>query len=312
MRHAFLALAALAGLAAGPLSAEPLGPLVTPAGLDAALQQAEPPVVLDIRGGAYEQGHVAGAVSAPYALFRGPAENPGQRVPVEDLEATYESLGLDPARPVVIVPAGASDTDFGAAARVYWTLKSSGFTGLSILNGGAAAWERAGLPVSDAPVTPAPTELSVTWDERWTAETAEVADAVQGGHRALLLDARPAAFYEGEQAHDAAARPGTLPGARNFAYTNFFHDGETAISPVTDLDGLKSALGLGQDAPEEIVSFCNTGHWAATNWFALSELAGLPDVKLYPGSMVEYSATDGEMQNVPGLWQTLKKQFGAQ
>ena len=39
-----------------------------------------------------------------------------------------------------------------------------------------------------------------------------------------------------------------------------------------------------------IVSYCNTGHWAATNWFVLSEVLGRDDVKLYDGSMVEWTA----------------------
>ena len=38
------------------------------------------------------------------------------------------------------------------------------------------------------------------------------------------------------------------------------------------------------------MSYCNTGHWAATNWFVLSELLGRPDVRLYDGSMVEWTA----------------------
>jgi thiosulfate/3-mercaptopyruvate sulfurtransferase len=37
------------------------------------------------------------------------------------------------------------------------------------------------------------------------------------------------------------------------------------------------------------LSFCNTGHWAATNWFALSEVLGQPNVKLYAGSMVDWT-----------------------
>ena len=83
--------------------------------------------------------------------------------------------------------------------------------------------------------------------------------------------------------------------------------GATAIGQVTDATELRDALGLSGE--EEVVSFCNTGHWAATNWFALSELAQLEDVKLYPGSMVEYSKTGGEMANAPGLIRNLLNQF---
>ncbi|MHA7865917.1 MAG: sulfurtransferase [Salipiger thiooxidans] len=307
-RHVIAIAAALAGLSATASFAATLGPLVTATELDAALQDgAEAPVVLDIRGDAYADGHIDGAIAAPYGLFRGPADNPGQTVPVDQLEATYEKLGLEPDDAVVIVAQGATDTEFGAAARVYWTLKSSGFAELSILNGGAQAWVNAGLPVSKEAVTPEPTELSISWDNTWTAETPEVADVIAGKRQALLLDARPEAFFEGSKAHEAAEKPGTLPGAQNYPYTRFFQSGATAIGQISDVQELKASLGVSDG--EEIVSFCNTGHWAATNWFALNEIAGLGNVKLYPGSMVEYSHTDGEMANAPGLFKNLINQL---
>ena len=40
---------------------------------------------------------------------------------------------------------------------------------------------------------------------------------------------------------------------------------------------------------QETVAFCNTGHWAATDWFGLSEVAGLPNVSLYAGSMADWT-----------------------
>ena len=286
-----------------PALAAPLGPLVTPD----QLQGAEDAVVLDIRGADYAAGHIEDARDAPYALFRGPAENPGAVIPEDDLEQVLEQLGLAPDQPVVITAQGATDTDFGAAARVYWTLKSAGFTDLSILNGGMQAWVNAGLPLSQEAVDIRPTELDITWNDTWTADSAEIADVVAGNRQAALLDARPAEFFEGETAHEAAARPGTLPGAQNLQYTEFFQPGATAISTPGDVRALLAKYGVEED--EEVVSFCNTGHWAATNWFALSELGGVPNVTLYPGSMVEYSATDGPMQNQPGLLQNLLGQF---
>ena len=178
---------------------------------------------------------------------------------------------------MVIVSQGDTDTDFGAAARVYWTLKSSGFTELSVLNGGQMAWVNAGLPISNIAGTPTPTELSIAWNPSWTADTSAVADIVEGKSEAVLVDARPAAFFEGKKAHEAAARPGTLPGAESLPYTEFFRAGATAIDAQSDVSTLKTRLGI--SANEEVVSFCNTGHWAATDWFALSELAGIENVK---------------------------------
>ena len=60
------------------------------------------------------------------------------------------------------------------------------------------------------------------------------------------------------------------------------------------------------DPAKETVSFCNTGHWAATNWFALSEVLGQKNVKLYPGSMTEWSQDATlPMANVPGRFTQL-------
>ncbi len=293
-----IATAAFGLATAVPATAATFGPLVTPSELDAQRSSAQP-IVLDIRDEAYAEGHIEGAVSAPYALFRGPKENPGQVPDVATLESSYESLGLELDRPIVIVPEGRTDTDFGAAARVYWTLKSSGFTDLTILNGGVAAWQQQGLPLEQVPTEPAPTELDIAFSDEWTADSDDVIAATRGEIDALLLDARPADFFEGRKGHDAAAKPGTLPGAQNQVYTAFFDEGSPAIRNEIDAEPLLERLGVTDGQP--VVSFCNTGHWAATNWFALSEVAGVEGVKLYPGSMVEYSNAGHEVENAPGL-----------
>ncbi|RWR04857.1 sulfurtransferase [Paenirhodobacter populi] len=304
MKQILLALA-VAFAAVSPLGARTFGPLVTPTEIEAA---APAPIILDTRGPAYEQGHIPGAISAPYGLFRGPAENPGALVPLDELQSRLRTLGLTKDRPIVIVHQGKDDSDFGSAARVYWTLKSSGFTDLSILNGGMNAWLAAGLPVETEKVVPVPSDVTITFSDEWLATTDDVAKIIEGKETAQLIDARPAPFFEGKQAHEVASRPGTLPGAESVPHSQFFVGGSPAIGGETTAKDVAAKLGLKQG--EEVVSFCNTGHWAATDWFALSELAGVPDVKLYPDSMVGYSQTDLPMQNTPGLWQNLKRQLG--
>jgi len=37
------------------------------------------------------------------------------------------------------------------------------------------------------------------------------------------------------------------------------------------------------------ITYCNTGHMAAGAWFVLSEIMGLADVRLYDGSMHEWT-----------------------
>ena len=299
-----LAALAFAGFGSALSAANAFGPLIDPAALQADLD-ANPPLVLDIRGKAYGEGHIPGAVAAPYADFRGPKDNPGQLVPEDQLEATLRGLGVTFDRPVVVVHEGDTDSDFGAAARVYWTLKSSGVSQLAILNGGMTAWEAAKLPLDTTATAPTPSDIDISFSDKWLADTDEVVSVVNGQETAVLVDARPAAFYEGKKAHDAAARPGTLPGAVNLAHSSFFKEGTRVVDGTSAAEIAKT---LGLTPGEEIVSFCNTGHWAATDWFALSELAGIENVKLYPDSMVAYSKTDNEMANTPGLIGNLLRQ----
>ena len=58
---------------------------------------------------------------------------------------------------------------------------------------------------------------------------------------------------------------------------------------------------------EDAVAFCNTGHWAATDWFGLSEVAGLPGVRLYAGSMVDWTQSKDQplVANQPSRAQSL-------
>ncbi|WP_297614318.1 sulfurtransferase [uncultured Roseicyclus sp.] len=296
-----------------------LGPLVTTADLTGALQ-TDPPIILDIRAPraaegkpnveTYTAGHIPGAINAPYGRFRGPAENPGQPPSEADLTTLLRELGLEADSRVVIVHQGKDETDFGAAARVYWTLKSSGLTQLSILNGGLNAWVAAGQPLSTDGATAQPSTISVAFSDQWTASADDIRAILAGQDQALLLDARPEAFWSGETSHAAAARPGTLPQSRYFEHAGWFGNGP-AIIDATAARALAEAQGF--STQEQLVSFCNTGHWAATNWFALSELAGLENVKLYPESMVGWSNAGGEMANVPGpirnLWIQIKNIF---
>ncbi|TCP42829.1 sulfurtransferase [Rhodovulum marinum] len=287
------------------------GPLIDAQSLAGARETVDP-LILDIRPGKvedsekthFEVGHIPGAVHAPYNLFRGPKENPGALIPEDKLTEVLRSLGVTLDRPTVIVHQGTDQTDFGSAARVYWTLKSSGVSPLAILNGGMNAWQEAKLPVETGPVTPTPSDVTISFSHEWLATTGDVEQIVAGTQPGELIDARTQAFWEGNAKHDAAARPGTLPQSRYFTHSNWFGSDRPALIEPGVVERLAAENGFGQG--DQLVSFCNTGHWAATNWFALSELAGIEGVRLYPESMVGWSSAGNEMANVPGpirnLW----------
>jgi thiosulfate/3-mercaptopyruvate sulfurtransferase len=95
--------------------------------------------------------------------------------------------------------------------------------------------------------------------------------------------------------------------AENLEYGDFF-EGNRMVTPERARE-VATEKGL-LDAPIT-VSFCNTGHWAALNWFALSELAEVENTRLYAESMAEYAIHGHELDNEPTriayLWRSTKR-----
>ena len=181
---------------------------------------------------------------------------------------------------------GDDPTDFGSAARVYWTLKVLGLERLSLLNGGMKSWNQAEFPTDPGTHSVAKSQYVPSINRSMLAGRDEVL-ALIGNPQAKLIDARPAAFFLGETRHGAALQAGTLKGASNIEHDRWFAEGSARFG--SDQQAKSILAGSGIQATTQVISFCNTGHWAATNWFALSEVLGQKQVKLYPGSMVEWT-----------------------
>lgn len=253
--------------------------------------------IVDIRpADDYRAGHIPGAVSAPYSVWRGPADNPGQLLALSDLTQLIRSLGIDEDTYVVVTSSGTDATDFGAAARVYWTLKYLGLDNLSILNGGMRTWEQAVLDLDKETPVVTPSNFRARPNNDILATRDEIAARLDD-ETAVLVDARPQNFYLGDAKAPVAKKPGTIKNAINFSHDQWFEPGSGLFISADKAHTVAKDL-LAQPG-ETTISFCNTGHWAATDWFALSEVVGLPNVKLYPESMTEWSQSALPMDNVP-------------
>lgn len=264
---------------------------------------------LDIRSAEdYAVGHIPKAISAPYELWRGPEHNPGQLLSAEAFEQLVQELGLSREQPVLVYATGEDETDFGAAARVYWTLKYLGFEQLSLLNGGYKYWQQSQSSQLQAHQLPA-SSTRIELRPQLAIQTDELLEKIATAGAYQLLDARPATFYNGTLKAPTASVGGTIAGANNLPFQQWFIEGETRVRPAEAIRQLVAQQQLDQ-APETL-SFCNTGHWAATNWFVLSELAGLDNVRLYPASLGEWTqhANALPMDNTPSRWQQILNKF---
>jgi thiosulfate/3-mercaptopyruvate sulfurtransferase len=286
VRRGFVAavLLAVASVGVMPASAAPVEPLVSAQWLKEHLRDPQI-VVIDVRSGApvYEGGHIPGAVHSDYdkagwrVTRNGVLQPPNQA----ELEKLIGETGIDEDSHVIVMPAGTSATDFGAAARVYWTLKVAGHPAVSILDGGFAAWQAAAYPIDRRKTVPTPKIFTSRFDEGLLAQL----NAVENNAHATLVDARPVSYFDGKEKAAASKAYGHIPGAINLDSASFYDPATNRLRPKNELARIAAKLPAGP-----VVTYCNTGHWAATDWFVLSAVLGRPDVRLYPGSMVEWSA----------------------
>ena len=285
-----VALAVTGAAAAFAADFENPGPLASPAWVEAHLDEAGL-VVLDIRGGAdgpYADGHIPGAIASNYGADGWRVEQngvPGMLPAIADLEALIGGLGIGNDDHVLVVPAGTGSSELGAATRVYWTFKVLGHDGVSILDGGYAAWEEGEHPVSTDAATVEAETFTANFRPELLASAADVSAAMADG--TTLIDARPVEQYLGLAQHPRAQSLGTIPGALNTPQESLATIDGGRMRDAQTLDYLFAQAGVETEAPA--IAFCNTGHWASIAWFARSELLG-QETSLYDGSMVEWTA----------------------
>jgi len=80
---------------------------------------------------------------------------------------------------------------------------------------------------------------------------------------------------------------GTIPTAVNINFDKFWDAKNGRFASKDTIDGLVKQAGLVDK--DGVITFCNTGHLASIAWFGLSEIAGLKGVRLYDGSMSQWT-----------------------
>jgi thiosulfate/3-mercaptopyruvate sulfurtransferase len=250
---------------------------------------AEPgtrPTILDVRWELtgppgrqeYDKGHIPGAAFVDLDDELAAPPGPAGRHPLPSADAFEKSMraaGVSASRQVVVYDAATSM----AAARAWWLLRYFGHDRVAVLDGGLAAWRRAGLPLETA----APHVAAGDFTAR--AGGMPLLDADAAGRLAatgVLLDARAPERFRGEQEPiDPVA--GHIPGARSRpSARNVGPEGRFLDAPV--LREAFAELGARDGSP--VGAYCGSGVVAAHEVLAL-ELAGIP-AALYVGSWSEW------------------------
>jgi thiosulfate/3-mercaptopyruvate sulfurtransferase len=237
---------------------------------------------------AFAAGHIPHALYAHLDRDLAGAHTAGNgRHPLPEvaaLTATFGRLGVDAAVQVI-----AYDQGPGAyAARLWWLLRWLGHPKVAVLDGGFAAWQEVGLPVSTQPSARAARAFQARPDGRAVATTEALAAALAAGGLArgepLLIDARSAERFAGDnETIDPVA--GHVPGAHNHPYSGNL-DARGRFLPPPELERAWRRTLRGRP-PQAVVAMCGSGVTACHNLLAL-EVAGLSGAQLYAGSWSEW------------------------
>ncbi len=300
--------------------------LIEPAELAASIERPDW-VIVDCRfdlanpewgRGVYAQSHIPGAFYADLDRdLSGPTGPRTGRHPLPALESLAAAFGRwgieggaiaraalgggataraasDSAGPDRHTQVIAYDQANGAyAARLWWLLRWAGHPLVAVLNGGFAAWQRAGLPVSADPPTRAARQFVPEPKAGSLVEAAQlermVADGSLASGRTALVDARGADRFAG---HNETLDPvaGHIPGARNHPFTgNIDAHGHFLAAPELRRRWQER---LGSTAPADTIAMCGSGVTACHNLLAM-EVAGLGGAQLYAGSWSEWIRDPG-------------------
>ncbi|MCQ1985276.1 sulfurtransferase [Arthrobacter sp. zg-Y844] len=266
--------------------------LISPQQLHERLGTARRPVLLDVRwvlGAAdgeekYLHEHLPGAVYVDMDTELSAPAVPGEgRHPLPDpaaFAAAARSWGLNDGDTVVVY----DDAGGTAAARAWWLLRHAGCKDVFLLDGGLAAWRRAGLPLESGPVEPLPGTAHLSWGHMPVASLRDVSRVAAEG---ILIDARAPERYRGET-EPVDPRAGHIPGAVNRPSTDNLTPDGSFRSPG-ELGRAFEDLGVRPDRP--VAAYCGSGIFASHEVAALAQ-AGFT-AALYPGSWSQWSNTPG-------------------
>ncbi len=194
----------------------------------------------------------------------------------EALVKFFSKLGIDKNVQVVAYDATAG---FMAAARLWWLLRWAGHEKVAVLNGGKAAWQAAGYPLTAGIKPVQPKDFVANFNDDMLASAAEVMASIEAGNT-CLIDSRTADRYAGQnETIDPVA--GHIPTAVSKPF-NAKIGAEGVAAPSVYKEYFQQEYAKGN-----VVFYCGSGVTAAYN-VLLAVYAGYPLPKLYAGSWSEW------------------------
>lgn len=232
----------------------------------------------------FQKFHIPGAIWINYNWLIKPQNGLAVSGGEDYMADMLSQLGINNTDHIVVYD------DMGGldASRLYWELKKLNHNKVNILDGGIVSWVLAGNQVTQAPPKrPNRSRYKVPTNsltDKLTADKAETVAAIKDP-KTILIDTRSKAEYEGSAREK---RSGHIPSALWFEWSMSVNT-QNGFEQYND-DEIMNVLRAKNiaDLAQPIILYCNTAH-RASRIFTMLKSLGFSNVKLYDGSIQEYS-----------------------
>jgi thiosulfate/3-mercaptopyruvate sulfurtransferase len=284
---AFIIAAFLSNPTAGAQSAAPL--LVDPEWLSQHLTDRDVVVLQVGTREEYAAGHIPGA----RLISEEEVSRPHNHTDLKDMMLEFPDAATLAAKVAQfgisnnsrIVVSFGQDEGVQSATRIIFTLDYLGLGArTSLLNGGLAAWKRAGKPVTTAVPPAARGTLTLAVRDNLVVDAGFVT-SVPSRQGYKLVDARAAVFFKGIEP-TMNGKAGHIPGAINIPFTEM-----TDTNMLIDRERVAGVFARAGVKPgDTVVAYCHVGQQATAVLLA-ARLLGHP-VMLYDGAFQDWAVNN--------------------
>jgi len=208
-------------------------------------------------------------------------------------ERLIQSAGVNGNDTLIIMSEGEDNGDMTSATRLYWSLKYFGQDHMAILDGGMTQWLKDGGEATNQITKNSAGNWVATAERSSILATSEDVKKAIKEKNAQLIDTRPVSQYLGTYKKPYVYAKGHIPGAVNLPNELITGpNGNATFTSANEIKEISKLLNI--DTGKEIITYCNSGHLATGSWFMYSEVLGKKNVKMYDGSMHEWTSEKGE------------------
>jgi thiosulfate/3-mercaptopyruvate sulfurtransferase len=251
--------------------------------LDPSPPESDEPYIVRSGRDSFEAAHIPGA---DFLDLQGEFSDPGTRLrfmmaPSAQLEAAFGRHGIGRNSRVVLYSIGSMMW----ATRFWWMLRSLGFEGAAVLDGGFDKWQAEGRAQERGPARgyPPASFTATPVPGRFTDKRAVLAATADS--RTVIVNALGPQFHQGLEP-SRYGRPGRIPGSVNVPGASLVDPQSKALLPLAVAAAKFTAAGIVKE--KRVIAYCGGGISATLDLFLLHQL-GFDELTLYDGSMGEWA-----------------------